>query len=374
MNIKRDQKIIQLKQEVQKFKEKYGNRFAWAISLKRNKYIVDALDEIFPQLKDGDYTIQTKLYWLLYDMNDFPKCVVCGKPIHKNVGTSWIYATHCSRYCAAIDKATLDKTHQTNMKLYGVPCTLQTEKSWNAIHQAVINKYGGTTGNIWETEYGINKCKETKLKKNNGKYESEETKQKRKNKIISKYGGTTGNIFGTEYGINKIKQTNLQRIGYEYYTQTPKARTHMSEIQRSPEMRQKINETKRRNGTFNTSKPEEDSYVLLCNEFSKENVIRQYRSEKYPFNCDFYIKSLDLYIECNFSWTHGKHWFDENNEEDLKILNKWKEKGTKYYLNAIYTWTKLDVKKRKIAEENNLNYIIFWKFNEIKQWLESLKL
>ena len=78
----------------------------------------------------------------------------------------------------------------------------------------------------------------------------------------------------------------------------------------------KANETKRLNGTFNTSKPEEDAYVLLCDHFSKDDVIRQYYSEKYPFNCDFYIKSLDTYIECNFNWTHGGHWFDENNEED----------------------------------------------------------
>ena len=358
-----------LKNEVQKFKDRYGKRFAWAISLKRNKYIVDVLDQIFPQLKEGNYPIQTKLYWLLNDLQNFPKCVVCGNPIYSPVRTSWRIATHCSKSCASCDEATLQKIQQTNMRLYGVPCTFQNEKSWNAIHKAVIDKYGGTTGNIWETEYGIQKCKETKLKKNNGQYESEETKQLRKTTIINKYGGTTGNIFGTQYGIDHIKQTNLKNYGVEHILSLPQY--HTPEIVAKNLL--KINVTKQRNGTFNTSKSEEDTYELLCNYFLKDNVIRQYYSEKYPFNCDFYIKTIDTYIECNFSWTHGGHWFDGNNEEDQKKLKKWREKGTEFYTVAINVWTVRDVQKRKCAEKNHLKYIVFWKPNEVNIWLSSLK-
>jgi len=47
------------------------------------------------------------------------------------------------------------------------------------------------------------------------------------------------------------------------------------------------------------SQPEEDSYELLVDKFGYSEVIRQYRSEKYPFFCDFYIPCLDLYIELN---------------------------------------------------------------------------
>ena len=95
------------------------------------------------------------------------------------------------------------------------------------------------------------------------------------------------------------------------------------------------NATKRKNGTFKMSKKEDKAYDILCKKFGKDDIIRQYQSEKYPFNCDFYIKSLDLYIECNFSWTHGKHWFDENNEEDIRRLEFMKSKNTAYYDNAI---------------------------------------
>lgn len=49
-----------------------------------------------------------------------------------------------------------------------------------------------------------------------GAFESTEIKEKRKNTIISKYGGTTGNIFSTEYGKNKIRQTIFKRTSYFY--------------------------------------------------------------------------------------------------------------------------------------------------------------
>jgi hypothetical protein len=79
-----------------------------------------------------------------------------------------------------------------------------------------------------------------------------------------------------------------------------------------------------------------------------------------------------LYIECNFSWTHGKHWFNENDANDLTKLQKWKDKHSKYYDNAIKTWTIRDVAKRNTAEANNLNYLVFWKIDELEHWVNSI--
>ena len=99
------------------------------------------------------------------------------------------------------------------------------------------------------------------------------------------------------------------------------------------------------------------------------DIIRQYRSELYPFSCDFYIPTEDLYIECNYTWTHGGKPYEGTKEDNIK-LNKWKEKNTKFYNNAIYTWTDLDVRKRNIVKQNNLNFIEFWDINELKEWLK----
>ena len=62
------------------------------------------------------------------------------------------------------------------------------------------------------------------------------------------------------------------------------------------------------------------------------------------------LKSLDLYIEYNGSWTHGKHPFDPTNKDDIEIVEKWKAKNKKYYFIAINTWTKRDVNKRNVAK------------------------
>ena len=97
-------------------------------------------------------------------------------------------------------------------------------------------------------------------------------------------------------------------------------------------------------------------YIKLVNIFGIDDVVRQYYDkDRYPFHCDFYIKSKDLFIEYQGFWTHHTHPFDETNEEDLKQVKLWESKDTDFFRNAIYTWTDLDVKKRKIAENNNLN-------------------
>ena len=112
-------------------------------------------------------------------------------------------------------------------------------------------------------------------------------------------------------------------------------------------------------------------YDYLLTIFEETDIVRQYSDERYPFNCDFYIKSFDLYIECNFNWTHGGHWYDSLNENDQNTLKKWQDKRTDFYKNAINTWTVRDVNKHQIAIDNNLNYLVFWKLSELESWLSS---
>lgn len=62
---------------------------------------------------------------------------------------------------------------------------------------------------------------------------------------------------------------------------------------------QKVCVTKKKNGSFNSSQAEKDTLKLLQETYGKDNVLTQYKSAVYPFRCDFYIKSEDLYIELN---------------------------------------------------------------------------
>lgn len=203
-----------------------------------------------------------------------------------------------------------------------------------------------------------------------GKHHSEETKNK---------------IRDANIGKSYSEEVNYKKGSGWRGKQRPKFsdewRQKISESQKgktvSIESYNKGIETKKRNGTLNTSKPEEELYVFLCNIFGEFDIIRQYKDDRYPYFCDFYIKSKDLFIELNGNWTHGFHPFDENNTEDLALLETWKSKtnGKDYYANAIYTWTVLDKNKQQVARDNNLNYIMIYDYkdkkcieNEMRLW------
>ena len=106
-----------------------------------------------------------------------------------------------------------------------------------------------------------------------------------------------------------------------------------------------------------SSKVEIDFYKYLINTFGFENVDPQHYDDQYPYSCDFFIPALNLYIEIQGSWTHGKHPFNPDDKKDNEKLNYWKSKDSEYYNNAIYTWTDLDVRKRVCARDNHLNYL-----------------
>lgn len=83
---------------------------------------------------------------------------------------------------------------------------------------------------------------------------------------------------------------------------------------------------------------------------------------RYPFCCDFYIPSKDLFIELNAHWTHGGKHYDPQDNFCKQQLQEWliKSQDSKYYEQAINTWTVLDVNKYTIAKQNNLNYLVIY--------------
>ena len=129
-------------------------------------------------------------------------------------------------------------------------------------------------------------------------------------------------------------------------------------------------ETKKKNNSFNSSRPELEILKLLQDKFP--NTIYQYKSDTYPFNCDFFIPEKDLYIEYQGHWTHGMHPFDENSQIDLEKLNKWKNKKDNFYNIAINVWTVKDPLKRKVARDNNLNWIEFFNLEDFMLWYENV--
>ena len=241
-----------------------------------------------------------------------------------------------------------EKIKRTNLEKYGVDYLFKDKKIQEKIHNNLCEKY--------RSSWNLEKCKET---------------------WMNKFG--VDNPFKSDNVKEKIKNTCLERYGANSWSSSEIGRKKISEIGFDNEIQNKKLITFKKNNSFKTSKPEEECYNLLKEKYP--DTIRQYRSEEYPFNCDFYIPSIDTYIEYQGSDLHGFHPFNRNNIDDINRLNNLKERSYKIkkeknrkktrYDFSIYTWTDLDVRKRNIAKENHLNYLEFFSLNELKEWLKN---
>ena len=159
----------------------------------------------------------------------------------------------------------------------------------------------------------------------------------------------------------KAKQTCLKRFGVT---------SSMNQ-----ETIDKIHDAKKKNGSYGKSKEEDAIYGALVTKFGVDDIERQYKDERYPFRCDFYIKSLDLFIEYNGFWSHNFHAYDPNSEIDKQTIAEWKamyESGHDHYKNSLRVWTVTDPLKRQTAKENNLNFVELWNLKEALEFVKTL--
>lgn len=261
------------------------------------------------------------------------------------------------------DKIVREQIKQTIKQKYDVNNVMQNEKIKEKFRQTSLQKYG--TEHPFQNKNVQQKYKET-CENNNGcewNLQCLNIQQKIKQTNLEKYG--VCNVMKNKDIQQKHKQTCLQRYGVDNYTK--------SNLYNGKQTTYKAYETKKKNKTINISKQEKLVYDKLI--FKFPNLQYQYRCEKYPFLCDFYIPILDLFMECNFHWTHGNEPFNENNIQHQKILQKWKEKTiiSKFYQNAVDVWTIKDPLKRQTAKDNNLNWIEFFTFKEFENWYNQRK-
>ena len=205
-----------------------------------------------------------------------------------------------------------------------------------------------------------------RLKKPLTKDKREAFVEKTKSTKLQRYGDANYN--------NKQQgaATKLERYGdanfnnREAARETCLARYGVADPSQSPILMvgvaQRSKQTAIARGTINKSRPEELFYSYLCSLFGKEDVCTQYKDEqRYPFYCDFYIKSIDTFIELNLHWTHGFHPYNPESPKDQQRLAQMQQRvnqeGSAAYKSAIKIWTVMDPLKLKTAQQNKLNYI-----------------
>ena len=274
------------------------------MTLEEKEYLENRFSDIFE-------SHSICIYRILYKVEHMNKCPYCGnycKFDKNNISNNYCKLTCGSKECKGID---LQRRLNEYLKQFGLTNSYQLEKSKQSAKKTCLKKYGTST------------------------YRNPE---KQKQTMLDRYGATA--MIYTDWGDRAIHNKKVKEKEFD---------------------------TKRKRGTLNSSKLEKLTYEKLLKLYP--DIKCQYKDKiRYPFACDFYIPSQDLFIECNYHWTHGGHPYDENSLEDAAKLDVWKNKHTKYYDNAINTWTVRDVNKRNTAKQNNLNYIEFWSYDDLLKY------
>lgn len=266
---------------------------------------------------------KTEYYMKYLKTPDEGKCVICGKPTQFKKAEDGFYK-YCSRECQNIGISKVFKYyHKEHDKFEYCPVCKKITK-----HTVGIGCYSCWSRNANETLV---------------------------DRMQEKYG--VDNVYQLPSVKEKIVNTSMERYG----TSNPG---------NCIEGRRKAYKTMREKGNHSSW---ED---ILEDYFKNNNILykKQYKDDLYPFFCDFYLSETKTYIELHGFWSHSDHFFDKNSKEDLKKLKKWKDKasnGHKQYKNAIQVWTKTDLKKKKVAEENSLNYIVLWSLEDINSFIET---
>ena len=283
-------------------------------------------------------------------------CTTCKTNHTKFLSISFGYRSYCSKHCADVypekhihGKQTklcnagyvnLDKRKETCLVKYGVEHVLQTKDVQAKSRSTKLSKYGSETYN------NTQKCRQT---------------------CLDRYG--VDNVFKSDEIKERKKQTCFGHYGVEHNLQRPEIR----ELAKSDESLSKAIETKKKNHTLTSSRYEKDFEKFLLQLGIKYKF--QYKCERYPWYCDFYLPDKDMFIELNFHWTHGGHWFMNTDKNDIICLDKWKEKAktSAFYEKAIAVWTQHDVEKRLCALKNNLNYVTVWNKSDFDNLIQALE-
>ena len=306
------------------------------INSELKEYLINRYNDIPKKL----FSYKEVLYRILHSIEERPVCEYCGSPniefrgVHRKKEPNAFpngFKRTCSSKCS--HKLWQEKSKQTIKDKYGVENVFQLSEIKDKIKDTCLSKYG------------VENPSQNPI-----------IQEKMENTFLLHYG--TKRYLLSEKGKENYKTTCIERFGVS----NPSQNDNVKDIKRNTmfknygvtnpsydaSIREKRLETKRKNGTFITSAPEDTIYDLLKSKY--KNVIRQYKSIEYPYLCDFYISDINTYIEYNGSWTHGGHPFDANNPNDIALLESWKEKPTPYYDSAIDVWTHRDPQKRETAK------------------------
>lgn len=251
-------------------------------------------------------SLKETLYRIKHHIDIRPICKICRGKV-KFVGKGdRLFGTYCSKKCLNNDV-----------------------ELWKVKHDTDKAKHGGKLG--WNVSYENNvKYRKITLENRFGTYDNavRYMKYRQKESVVKKYGVTN---------VMKVKEFKDKWLA----------------------------SLKKNNPNIGTSIQETSIYNAIKQKHL--DVKFHYTNDpRYPFECDFYIPSLDLFIEYQGHQTHGGHPYDKDNPDD-QSLAKW----IKQIFGSNLTFIKRDPYKRHIAKKNNLNFIELWNMKDAKKFINE---
>ncbi len=167
---------------------------------KREEYrdILEYIIARTPKLNDPFYKLSTRIVWVLEGYDDFPVCKTCGKSlVHKNVNVPFGYRMFCNKKCANGHEESKRKGKETRYKL----------NNGKYFSEEIKQKVKNTTFQ----RYGVYNS-----------MQAESVKNKMKANLEKKYGKGITNTFQIKKYKDKSKRTKLDRYGDENYNNSEK--------------------------------------------------------------------------------------------------------------------------------------------------------
>lgn len=345
-------KILEIKEIIEKNPKNFSQIIQYNQDLKN--FVLENLNPIF----DNEfYSFATKLYTVIHNIQQYPKCETCGKELIRNIsGIQFGFRKYCDSKCANRNSNVRNKIENTLIAKYGSKSYNNQEKH----EQTCLEKYGSKTYN--NRQWAKNTCLEKygcefpmqnkeifqkKTQTNLEKYGCEnpmhnkEITDKRKQFFLEKYGvenmfqskeiqEKARKTFFEKYGSevifelpeikSKIRKTKLERYGSETYVNLEKAKQTNLErygveyTSQNRDIRLKQQTRYMYNNIHFDSSPEIALYIYLKDnhiDFEYQpDVSFEYLNE--DSNIHYYFP--DFRIEDKFYEIKGDQFFDENNK------------------------------------------------------------
>ena len=171
------------------------------------------------KIQSSEYRLSTRIFWIVNDLVDFPKCSNCGKTfgIGKNIRVTKGYSKLCP-YCSQHGPEALKKRDETCIRKYGSKNPLGSPEIKEKLRQNNIRKFGSPCP-LQNTEVQ-KKTKQTIMEKYGTDHYShtKEYKEKVRNTCLEKYG--VDNVFKSTDIKEKMRLGMLEKYGVEHNSQS----------------------------------------------------------------------------------------------------------------------------------------------------------